>query len=93
MPTNTKPKPNTIMSRNIFTVYTKVGCPYCTKVLGALQLAKLQFVEYKLGRDFTREEFYNEFGKGSTFPQILCDDKSLGGCQETVAYLKENKLV
>jgi len=81
------------MSKNIFTVYSKVGCPYCTKVIGALQLAELQYVEYKLGRDFTRGEFYDEFGTGTTFPQVLCDDKSLGGCKETVIYLKENKLV
>ncbi len=80
-------------TKNIFTVYSKSGCPYCVKVVGALQLADLRFVEYKLGRDFTRNEFYDEFGKGSTFPQVLCDDKSLGGCKETVTYLKENKLV
>ena len=76
-----------------FTIYSKDGCPYCTKVVQVLQLAELRFVEYKLGRDFTREEFYNEFGAGATFPQVLCDDKSLGGCKETVIYLKENKLV
>lgn len=81
------------MTKNIFTVYTKIGCPYCTKVLGALQLAELRHVEYKLGRDFTKGEFYDEFGVGATFPQVLCDDKSLGGCQETVKYLRENKLV
>lgn len=81
------------MNKNIFTVYTKIGCPYCTKVLGALQLAELRYVEYKLGRDFTKKEFYDEFGVGTTFPQVLCDDKSLGGCQETVKYLRENNLV
>ena len=34
-----------------------------------------QFVEYKLDRDFTGEEFYDTFGEGSTFPQVLCDDQ------------------
>ena len=42
---------------NQFAVYTKIGCPYCTKVIAALGLAEQQFVEYKLGRDFTGAEF------------------------------------
>ena len=44
---------------NNFAVYTKIGCPYCVKVTGALQLAEQRFVEYKLGRDFEKEEFFS----------------------------------
>ena len=35
-----------------YTVYSKNGCPYCTKVIQVLQLAELPYVEYKLGRDY-----------------------------------------
>ena len=76
-----------------FTVYSKDGCPYCTKVQQVLKLAKLQHVVYKLNRDFTREEFYGKFGNGSTFPQVTVDEKNIGGCTDTVRYLKEQKLV
>lgn len=77
-----------------FTVYSKDGCPYCTKIQQVLELAELQHVIYKLNRDFTREEFYAEFGQGSTFPQVILNDQEkLGGCQETVKYLKEQNLV
>ena len=76
-----------------FTVYSKDGCPYCTKVQQVLQLAELDHVVYKLGADYTRDEFYSEFGKGSTFPRVVVDDTVLGGCTETVKYLRENKLV
>lgn len=78
---------------NQFTVYTKIGCPYCTKVIAALGLAEQQFVEYKLGRDFDRVEFYEQFGRGSTFPRVVLNDDLIGGCQETVKYLRENNLV
>ena len=78
---------------NQFAVYTKIGCPYCTKVISALGLAEQQFVEYKLGRDFTRAEFYEQFGKGSTFPRVVLNDDLIGGCQETVKHLRENNLV
>lgn len=76
-----------------FTVYSKDGCPYCTKIQQVLHLAELQYVVYKLGVDFTRDEFYSEFGQGSTFPQVLLDEKHLGGCTDTVQYLKDQKLV
>ena len=76
-----------------FTVYSKDGCPYCTKVQQVLELAQLQHVVYKLGSDFTREEFYAEFGQGSTFPQVIVDDNHIGGCSDTVKYLQEKNLV
>jgi glutaredoxin len=77
-----------------FTVYSKNGCPYCDKVKRVLELAKLEHVVYTLGENFTRDQFYSEFGEGSTFPQvILNDEKHLGGCTDTVQYLKEQSLV
>lgn len=77
-----------------FTVYSREGCPYCSKIEQVLQLAELQHVVYKLNTDFTREEFYSEFGQGSTFPQIILNDGThLGGCSDTVQYLQEQKLV
>jgi glutaredoxin len=80
-----------------FTVYSKHGCPYCTKViqvLSALSASKGFGVrEYSLGTDFTREEFYKEFGEGSTFPQVVMNDEHLGGCSDTVKYLQENSLL
>jgi glutaredoxin len=77
-----------------FTVYSKDGCPYCSKIEEVLQLTNLQHVVYKLNTDFTREEFYSEFGQGSTFPQVILNDEThLGGCTDTVLYLKEQKLV
>ncbi len=76
-----------------FTVYSRDGCPYCTKIQQVLQLAELRHVIYKLDRDFDRDSFYEQFGQGSTFPQVVLNQQNLGGCTETVQYLKENNLV
>jgi len=76
-----------------FIVYSKDGCPYCTKVINVLKLAELKHVVYKLGRDFSKSEFYTEFGEGSTFPRVTLDEEIIGGCSKTVKFLKENKLV
>jgi len=76
-----------------YTIYSRDSCPYCVKIQQVLQLAELKHVVYKLGQDFSREEFYEKFGRGSTFPRVVLGEKLLGGCSETVEYLKEQKLV
>ena len=76
-----------------FTVYSKDGCPYCTKVVQVLELAGLNNVVYNIDEHFDRQSFYGQFGEGSTFPQVVIDSTNIGGCTETVQYLKEKKLV
>ena len=76
-----------------FTVYSKDNCPHCHKIKTVLELTNNKFVVYNLNKDFTKEEFYAEFGEGSTFPQVLCEDKKLGGCTDTVKFLKEQQMV
>ena len=76
-----------------FTIYTRSGCPYCTKIKQVLEGKKYNYREYKLGVDFERDAFYTQFGEGSTFPQVVLGATNLGGCTETVKYLKENKIL
>ena len=78
---------------NNFTVYSKEGCHYCTKVVQVLELAGLSHVVYKLGEHFDRKSFYGQFGQGATFPQVVVDQTNLGGCTDTVQFLKEKQLV
>jgi len=56
-------------------------------------LTKLSYVVYNLNEHFDKKSFIDEFGKGSTFPQVVVDGKKLGGCVDTIEYLKENKIV
>ena len=76
-----------------FAVYSKNGCPYCDKIKQVLDLTNTSYVVYNLGEQFDRESFYDEFGEGSTFPQVLVDGKKLGGCIDTIKYLKENQII
>ena len=76
-----------------FTIFSKEGCPYCDKIKEVLELTESKFVVYTVGKQFDKDAFYGEFGEGSTFPQVICDGKKLGGCVETVKFLKENKIV
>ena len=77
----------------MFTVYSKNGCPYCEKVKSVLELTEQKHVVYLLGREFTGQDFYSKFGEGSTFPQVVYDDKNLGGCVDTLRFLREQKIL
>ena len=76
-----------------FAIYSKENCPYCYKIKQVLELTGTEFDTYNLGEDFTREEFYAKFGRGSTFPQVVCDDKKLGGCIDTIKFLREQRVI
>jgi len=76
-----------------FAVYTRVGCPYCDQVKQVLSGKGYGYQEYVLDTNFTREQFYREFGNGATFPQVLMNGTKLGGCTDTVRYLREQKLI
>jgi glutaredoxin len=74
-----------------FTVYSKDNCPYCHKIKTVLELTNNNFVVYNLNKDFTKEEFYAEFGEGSTFPQVVCDNKRLGVVPKPLSFSRNNK--
>tara|TARA_B100000676_G_C17891431_1_gene739417 strand:- start:472 stop:714 length:243 start_codon:yes stop_codon:yes gene_type:complete len=76
-----------------FAVYSKDGCPYCDKIKQVLDLTKTSYVVYNLGEQFDKKSFYDEFGEGATFPQVSVDGKKLGGCVETIEYLKEKQII
>jgi len=57
-------------------------------------MKNFEYTKYILDTDYTREEFIEKFGEGSTFPRVLKEDGELiGGATETVAYLKSEGLV
>lgn len=79
-----------------YTIYSKSGCTYCTKVKELLKLLELPYEmvncdEYLLeDRDgflaFIKERAGKEY---KTFPMVFADGKFLGGFSETKASLAE----
>lgn len=78
---------------NTFVIYSKPGCPYCVKIKQVMEMTNLIHYVYTLDEDFTRDQFYQQFGQGSTFPQIVYNGENLGGCVDTIKFLKENSLI
>ena len=71
-------------------IYTRAGCPFCTKIKEVYKSKGWSYSEFVLDTNFTREQFYAEFGRGSTFPQVIIAGHKMGGCTETVKYRREN---
>jgi len=74
-------------------IYTRNGCPYCTKIKEVYKSKGWQYAEFILDVNFTKEQFYREFGDGATFPQVIINGQKTGGCTETVKYLREQRLL
>jgi len=75
---------------NNFLIYTRDYCPWCVKAKELLESLNLSYSEYKLGRDFQREDFIGKFGEGSTFPRVLVEDSLIGGCTDLAKYIQNN---
>lgn len=76
----------------MFTIYSMPGCIYCRQVKQLMELTEQRHVVYTLDEDFTIEEFESNFNT-RLFPQVVYNKQHIGGCQETVAYLREQNLV
>jgi glutaredoxin len=74
-------------------VYTKQNCQWCDRVKYLLNHLKIEYLEYEYEKDFTKFQFYNEFGEGATFPQVSIGTTHVGGCKETLHYLQEQELL
>ena len=74
-------------------LYSKDNCQWCDRVKTLFDSVKISYLEYKYEQQFTKEQFYAEFGKEATFPQVSIDGYHVGGCKDTLQYLQRHKLL
>jgi glutaredoxin len=70
-------------------VWSKDYCPYCDKAKALLQLKGIDFEERKIGQGFTKEELLEAVPTARTVPQIILDNKLIGGYTDLEKYFKE----
>ena len=63
-------------------VYSKDNCIFCEKAVSLATMKGLNITVKKLGIDFGMEDLMGQFPNAKTFPQIVVDDKSIGGYTE-----------
>ena len=81
------------MSQSKFYVYSKSGCGFCNRLTEFMKAKGIVYEKFDLGTDFSTEEFLQEFGRESSFPQVVVNNQRIGGMKDTVRFLMENKMV
>ena len=66
------------------------GCIYCEMAINLLDEKELSYKLLVLDEDFSREEFYEMVPNAKTFPQIIIDNKHVGGYHELEKWLAFN---
>lgn len=74
-------------------LYSKMDCQWCERAKMLFNNLDIKYTEYKYQNDFTKKEFYAEFGEGATFPQISINTRHIGGFKDTLHYLQETKFI
>ena len=77
------------------TIYSKPNCVFCEKAKSMVKNLGLEYEEKMFGKDFkTPDELFEAVGKQvRTMPQIIIDDKHIGGYNELVEYYADKGLV
>ena len=70
------------------TIYSKNNCTNCVKVKNKLKKYNPKIL--LLGEDITRERFYEKFPNSKAVPQVVINDKHIGGYDELEKWLAFN---
>lgn len=78
---------------NKFTVYSKSGCGFCTRLVDFMEQKDIPYTKLMLGDDYSTDEFVAQFGHDATFPRVIYQEEVIGGMKDTVKYLVNNNHV
>ena len=68
-------------------VYSKPSCVYCDKAKSLLKRLGYEYEEKVVTKDLSLQELFEALGKPvRTIPQIVIDDKNIGGNNELKEY-------
>ena len=74
-------------------IYTKFGCPYCTRAKALLDSKGAAYEEYDVTMGGPKKaEMRDRVPGASTVPQILVDGQAIGGSDDLAALDRAGKL-
>ena len=74
----------------MYKVYSKESCAYCDAAKQLLELKGLPYVEYRLGRDVSREVLMEMLPDARTVPQIFYNEQYIGDYTKLLERLNTN---
>lgn len=72
-------------------IYLTTWCPYCVRAKRLLDDKKVDYTEINVSQTELRTEMVALTG-GTTVPQIIINDKPIGGCDELFALERSGTL-
>ena len=69
-------------------IWGKPFCPSCQKAKALCEHRGFKYTYKELGKDFEREQVFEEFPGAKTFPQIKVHSTSVGGYEQFVDYIE-----
>ena len=69
-------------------IWGKPACPSCLKAKQLCEKRKLDYTYKELGKDFEREEVFENFPGARTFPQIKVNGQIVGTFNDFEDYLE-----
>lgn len=72
------------------TVFSREGCPYCSRAKGMLRDAGISFEELVLNRDYSESSIRAVSGE-TTVPQVFINGERIGGSEALEAYLRPSQ--
>jgi glutaredoxin 3 len=73
-------------------IWSKDNCTYCDQAKTLLTLKDIAYEEKKIGNGYTKEQLLEAVPTARTVPQIIMNDKLIGGFTQLQEYLKENNV-
>lgn len=72
-------------------IWSRYHCPYCDQAKALLEQKGIKFEERKIGDGWTKEDLLESIPSAKTIPQILIDNKLIGGFTDLKKYLEEQE--
>lgn len=86
---------NTLVENDPVVIFSKGGCPYCRKVKALFRDLKVKYRVVSIdARPNTGawQDALQEMTGARTVPRVFVGGESIGGCDDTFALLKDDKL-
>lgn len=72
-------------------IWSKYHCTFCDQAKTLLTQQGIEFEERKIGDGWTKEELLEEIPTARSVPQIILDDKLIGGFKELKEFLNDQR--
>lgn len=70
-------------------IWTKPHCPYCVRAKALMEQRGVEYDEYIIGSNATREQLLERAPAARTVPQIWLDGQHVGGYDKLAALWKD----